>query len=262
MDVSQFDFDLPRDRIAVRPARPRDSARMLEVNDAALTDLSVMDLPRLLRANDVLVFNDTSVLPARLKGRRVADRGTASVEITLNRAEQPGRWSAFARPAKRLQVGDRVQFDGVSAEVVERREAGEVLFTFAGADAALFAALEAAGEIPLPPYMGRDADEADRTDYQTMFARVPGAVAAPTAALHFTPRLLDALEAAGVRRTFVTLHVGAGTFLPVTADSTEAHHMHKEWGEVPEAAADAINAARRAGGRVVAVGTTALRMVE
>lgn len=262
MDVSQFDFDLPRDRIAVRPAQPRDSARMLEVTDVDLHDLSVMDLPRRLRAGDLLVFNDTKVLPARLQGRREAERGTAGVEVTLNRAERPGAWSAFARPAKRLRVGDRLQFDGVAAEVTERRDGGEALLVFAGGDDALFAALERAGKIPLPPYMGRDADEADRSDYQTIFARVPGAVAAPTAALHFTQRLLDALDAAGVRRTFVTLHVGAGTFLPVTTDTTEAHHMHKEWGDVPAAAADAINATRRAGGRIVAVGTTALRMVE
>ena len=262
MDVSQFDFDLPRERIATRPARPRDTARMLEVTSDTWRDLSVSDLPRCLRAGDLLVFNDTKVLPARLEGRREAERGTASVEITLNRAEQPGIWSAFAKPAKRLRVGDRVRFAELEAEVLERRTAGEVVFRFAGGDTALFASLERAGEIPLPPYMGRKADEADRIDYQTMFARAPGAVAAPTAALHFTPRLLDALAGADVGRTFVTLHVGAGTFLPVTADNTDAPHMHKEWGEVPAVTADAINATRGAGGRVVAVGTTALRMIE
>ncbi len=262
MDVSQFDFDLPRESIATRPARPRDTARMLEVTSNMWRDLSVSDLPRCLRAGDLLVFNDTKVLPARLEGRREAERGTASVEITLNRAEQPGIWSAFAKPAKRLRVGDRVRFAELEAEVLERRAAGEIVFRFTGDDTALFATLERAGEIPLPPYMGRKADEADRIDYQTVFARAPGAVAAPTAALHFTPRLLEALAGAGVGRTFVTLHVGAGTFLPVMADNTDAHHMHKEWGEVPAVTADAINATRGAGGRVVAVGTTALRMIE
>ena len=262
MYVSAFDFDLPRDRIAVRPARPRDAARMLEIDRQQLRDLTVMDLPARLRRGDLLVFNDTKVLPARLSGTRSAARGTAAVEVTLNRAEQSGQWSALARPAKRLRPGDTLQFGDLVAEVVERRDGGEVLLAVMGGDVALFAALERVGEIPLPPYMGRAADDADRGDYQTVFARVPGAVAAPTAALHFTPRLLDALAAAGIRHTFVTLHVGAGTFLPVTADTTEGHRMHKEWGEVPASAAEAINAARAGAGRVVAVGTTALRMLE
>jgi S-adenosylmethionine:tRNA ribosyltransferase-isomerase len=262
MDVAAFDFDLPRARIAQRPARPRDAARLLEVRPAAIADRHVSDLPACLRAGDLLVFNDTKVLPARLSGTRRAQRGTSTVEITLNRPLGEMRWSALARPAKRLQESDIIDFDGLEARVVERRDGGEVVLAFATDEAALFAALETCGAMPLPPYLGRAADAADRDDYQTMFARVRGAYAAPTAALHFTPRLMQALAAAGIERTFVTLHVGAGTFLPVTASDTVQHRMHPEWGEVPQACVDAVRAARARGGRVVAVGTTALRLLE
>ena len=270
MDVSTFDFDLPRTLIAQRPARPRDAARLLEVRPDALVDRRVTELAECLRPGDLLVFNDTRVLPARLTGTRAApsvapearnQRTTASIEVTLNRALGGGQWSVLARPAKRLRPGDVVTFDDLRAEVVDRHE-GEVILAFAGGDTALFAAVERIGAMPLPPYMGRDADAADRDDYQTMFARVRGAVAAPTAALHFTPRVIAALESAGIARTFVTLHVGAGTFLPVTATDTDQHHMHPEWGEVPPSCVAAVRATRDRGGRVVAVGTTALRLLE
>jgi len=274
VDVSAFDFDLPRERIAQRPARPRDAARLLEVRPSALVDRRVADLPECLRAGDLLVFNDTRVLPARLRGKRAAERGTAMVEVTLSRAESDERWSALARPAKRLQAGDVINFVApephprgvrertLRATVVERRGAGELVLAFACGTTALLEAIEGIGTMPLPPYLGRDADAADQDDYQTMFARVRGAVAAPTAALHFTPRLMQALAAQGVVHTFVTLHVGAGTFLPVTAADTADHRMHHEWGEVPAGCVAAVRAARARGGRVVAVGTTALRLLE
>ena len=282
MDVSQFDFDLPRERIAQRPARPRDSARLLEVRADSLADRRIPDLASCLRPGDLLVFNDTRVLPARLTGTRTSpsvapearnQRTTATIEVTLNRALGGGQWSVLARPAKRLRPGDTVTFvapeararvsrdDSLRAEVIDRHE-GEVILAFAGGDTALFAAVERIGTMPLPPYMGRDADAADRDDYQTMFAHVRGAVAAPTAALHFTPRVIAALDSAGIARTFVTLHIGAGTFLPVTAPDTDQHRMHPEWGEVPVACVDAVRATRQRGGRVVAVGTTALRLLE
>ena len=262
MDVSRFDFDLPRASIALRPARPRDAARMLEVEQGALTDLGILQLPSRLRRGDIVVFNDTRVIPARLEMTRAAARGTAKVEITFNRAQGPGLWNVFARPAKRLKPGDTVAAEGLSATVVRRGEGGEVLIDVSVGKDVLFAVLDRAGQVPLPPYMARDPDEADRVDYQTMFASVPGAVAAPTAALHFTPRLLDALDAAGIVSTFVTLHVGAGTFLPVTAEDTDTHRMHPEWGEVSENAAEAVAAARARGGNVVAIGTTVLRLLE
>ncbi len=262
MDVAQFDFDLPRSSIAQRPARPRDAARMLDVLPDHVLDLGVRDLPSRLQAGDLLVFNDTKVIPARIEGVRSAARGTAKVEVTLNRPLGDGRWSAFARPAKRLRAGDGVDFGSLRAEVVERGAGGEVTLAFAGSEASLFAALEQTGSMPLPPYMSRDADADDRSDYQTMFARAPGAVAAPTAALHFTPRLMAALAECGVAHTFVTLHVGAGTFLPVTASDTAAHRMHPEWGEASELTVEAVTATRQRRGRVVAVGTTALRVLE
>ncbi len=261
MDVTQFDFDLPRERIAQRPARPRDAARMLVVTPERLVDAEVMDLPSQLHPGDLLVFNDTKVIPARLTGTRSAARGTAKIEVTLNRPVSAGFWSAFARPAKRLQSGDTIDFGALRGRVEGRGEGGEVVLAF-DSDQELFAALERVGTMPLPPYMSRDADVDDRTDYQTMFARTPGAVAAPTAALHFTPRLMAALAERGVRHAFVTLHVGAGTFLPVTAEDTGAHRMHPEWGEAGEELVQAVADTRRSGGRVVAVGTTSLRVLE
>lgn len=262
MNVAEFDFDLPPDRIATRPAHPRDAARMLVVGEG-LADRTVADLPQQLRRGDLLVFNDTRVIPARLAGLRTAARGTAKVEITLNRPVGGNRWSVLARPAKRLKVGDALQFGaGLNATVAECADAGEVILEFAAGVADVIVAVERGGAMPLPPYMGRDADAADRTDYQTVYARDPGAVAAPTAGLHFTPQLLDALADAGVGRAFVTLHVGTGTFLPVKVEDTDDHVMHPERGEVSAATAAAINAARAAGGTIVAVGTTSLRLLE
>jgi S-adenosylmethionine:tRNA ribosyltransferase-isomerase len=262
MLTDEFDFDLPRDRIAQHPASPRDSARLLEVG-RTLHDRTVRDLPRLLRRGDVLVVNDTRVIPARLRGRR----GQATIELTLHRRRGAAEWRAFARPAKRLRPGDRIAFaDDFWAEVTARREGGEVELRFGGIDAD--AGLERYGIMPLPPYIDRAGsdsaagDSADRTDYQTMFASVAGAVAAPTAGLHFTPSLIESLRAAGVEIVTLTLHVGAGTFLPVKAERIEDHHMHSEWGTISGAAADAINAARAAGGRVIATGSTSLRLLE
>lgn len=254
-----FDFELPPDRIAQAPARPRDSARMLEVG-AELADLVVRDLPSLLRSGDVLVVNDTRVIPARLRGRR----GGARVEVTLHKAEADGNWRAFARPARRLAANDVIVFaEGFEARVVSRGEGGEVELAFDRPEG-LFAALDRHGEMPLPPYISRPdgATGEDDGDYQTVYAVRRGAVAAPTAGLHFTDALLEAVRAAGVRVATVTLHVGAGTFLPVRADRVADHRMHSEWGEVGRDAAAAINAARGDGGRVISVGTTSLRLLE
>jgi S-adenosylmethionine:tRNA ribosyltransferase-isomerase len=265
MKTSLFDFHLPPGLIAQEPARPRDAARMLVVDGARLEDRGVRDLPALLKPGDVLVVNDTRVLPSRLVGKR----GAAKIEATLHKRlgdRQGGveEWLAFAKPAKRLKPGDRVAFaDDLAAEVASR-EGGEVRLRFEQTGAAFARALVRHGRMPLPPYIRRPggATEADAQDYQTMFARRDGAVAAPTAALHFTPALVEAIRARGVGIARVTLHVGAGTFLPVTAEDTKDHRMHAEWGEVTQEAADAIGAARRAGGRVVAAGTTALRLLE
>jgi S-adenosylmethionine:tRNA ribosyltransferase-isomerase len=258
--VDLFDFDLPTDRIALRPASPRDSARLLLVEGSDISDRSVLDLPDLLRPGDVLLFNDTKVIPAQLDGRR----GEARVGVTLHKRDGPRSWWAFVRNAKRVRPGDRIDFEGdVSASAVERADDGSILVEFHG-DEPVELLLERAGRMPLPPYIAskRPADEADRDDYQTIFAREEGAVAAPTAALHFTKRLLDALDARGVVRETLTLHVGAGTFLPVKADDTSSHVMHSEWGRIDAATADRLNCARAAGGRLIAVGTTSLRLVE
>ena len=263
MKVDAFDFDLPTHFIARRPADPRDSARLMVVASDAIQDAQVRDLPGLLRPGDLLVCNDTRVLAARLRGTRAADRGTATVEIMLNRASAPDTWTAFARPAKRMALGDIIQLaGGLTATVRAKGEGGEVTVRFSLSGDALLTAIEAVGEVPLPPYMGRAADDADQADYQTMFADRPGAVAAPTAGLHFTSGLTARLAAAGVGIARVTLHVGAGTYQPVKADDTDDHVMHPEWGEVTAAAAATVNAAREAGGRIIAVGTTALRMLE
>ena len=260
MKVDLFDFELPRERIAAHPAKPRDAARLLVVRRNALEDRIVRELPDLLRPNDLLVVNDTKVIPARLTGKR----GDAQIEATLHKRVGPGRWAAFARPAKRLRAGDTVVFsDDLSATVAAKGEGGEVTLDFARDDAALLAALDAIGTMPLPPYIPRDAPEAaDRADYQTIFARAAGAVAAPTAGLHFTDRLLALLEARGIARTRVTLHVGAGTFLPVKFEDTKDHRMHAEWGQVSTDTVAAIDRARASGGRIVAVGTTSLRLLE
>ena len=261
MRVDLFDFELPPERIALRPARPRDAARMLVVEgERPFADRHVRDLPQLLRAGDVLVFNDTRVIPAQLEGRR----GDARIGATLHKRLDLRRWQAFIRNAKRLKPGDTVEFGrGVSALVEERHADGSFTLAFAG-DEPVEALLERAGTMPLPPYIAgkRATDEADRADYQTMFAREEGAVAAPTAALHFTPELVAALNAAGVKRETLTLHVGAGTFLPVKAEDTESHAMHAEWGRFDGATAARLNAARSAGRRLIAVGTTSLRLLE
>ena len=260
MRVAAFDFDLPRNLIAERPSEPRDAARLLEVSET-LGDRHFRDLPGLLKAGDVVVFNDTRVIPVRLTGRR----GQAKVEVTLHRDLGDGRWLAFARPARKLRPGDELRFgEDFAARMEGRGEGGEVTLAFDRAGAALAAALDEHGVMPLPPYIPRaaGADTRDRADYQTVYATRPGAVAAPTAGLHFTPELLDALDRAGIARVHLTLHVGAGTFLPVKVDDTDDHRMHAEHGQITDVAAESVNAARAAGGRVVAVGSTALRLLE
>ncbi|MBZ9882609.1 tRNA preQ1(34) S-adenosylmethionine ribosyltransferase-isomerase QueA [Mesorhizobium sp. CA10] len=274
MKVDLFDFDLPEDRIALRPAEPRDSARLLVVRPGAgFEDRTVRDLSALLKAGDVLVFNDTKVIPAQLKGIRLRGEAAAQVEATLHMRTGPDRWLAFMRPGKRIAAGDRIQFghDGNScflgrldATVLEKGEGGEALLRFDLSGAFLDEALHAVGHIPLPPYIAskREDDERDRADYQTIYAREEGAVAAPTAGLHFTPELFAALDAKGIERRFVTLHVGAGTFLPVKADDTTDHKMHAETGSVSPETAAALNAAKARGGRIICVGTTSLRLLE
>lgn len=260
MRVDLFDFDLPPERIALRPAVPRDAARMLALLGDETRDCVVTDLPRLLRAGDCLVFNDTCVIPAHLEGRR----GEARIGATLHKREGLRNWRAFIRNAKRLHEGDAIDFGkAVSAIASARGEDGSWLLTFAGEEP-VEVLLERAGTMPLPPYIAgkRAADERDARDYQTMFADEPGAVAAPTAALHFTPELLDALGKAGVAHEMLTLHVGAGTFLPVKADDTDDHRMHAEWGRIDAETAARLNAVRAGGGRLIAVGTTSLRLIE
>lgn len=261
MKVSAFDFELPAGRIAQRPIVPRDAARLLVVQPDRLDDRHVRDLPALLRAGDRLVYNDTRVIKARLRGRR----GDAAVEMTLHRRLDPATWRAFARPARKLRAGDFVVFaPGFTAEVRAKREGGEVTLTFDRGGPDLDGALDALGEMPLPPYIKRPpgGDPRDAADYQTIWADKAGAVAASTAGFHFTPELAASLERAGIERTALTLHVGAGTFLPVKVEDTKAHVMHAEQGELTAQAAAAINATRAAGGRIVAVGTTALRVLE
>ena len=260
MRVDLFDFELPQDRIALRPARPRDSARLLLVYGGDISDHRMLELPDLLRPGDVLVFNDTKVIPAQLEGRR----GEASIGATLHKREGPRDWQAFLRNAKRARVGETIDFgNGAAASVVKKGDDGSALLHFEG-DEPVELLLDRTGRMPLPPYIAskRAADAEDRADYQTMFAREEGAVAAPTAALHFTPRLLEALDEHGIGRETLTLHVGAGTFLPVKADDTSRHKMHAERGRIDAATAERLNSVRSAGGRLVAVGTTSLRLLE
>lgn len=261
MRVDLFDFDLPDRLIALRPAQPRESARLLVADGAdGIADRVVRDLPQALRPGDVLVFNDTRVIPAQLEGTR----GEARIGATLHKRIDLRRWQAFVRNGRRLRPGDRIDFPaGVTALAEERHADGSWTLAFAG-DEPVEVLLERAGRMPLPPYIAarRPADDADRSDYQTMFAEREGAVAAPTAALHFTPELMAALAAAGIGHETLTLHVGAGTFLPVKAEDTADHAMHAEWGRIDEATAARLNAARAAGGRVIAVGTTSLRLLE
>jgi S-adenosylmethionine:tRNA ribosyltransferase-isomerase len=275
MRLADFDFELPDSRIALRPAVPRDSARLLLVAPgAALADRRVRDLPDLLRPGDALVFNDTRVIPARLKGVRRRGEGVVAVEATLHKRLSPSRWTAFAKPGRRLGPGDRISFgetgdracllSAFDATVVGKGEGGEVTLAFDLAGPDLDFAIAASGAMPLPPYIAsrRAEDAQDLTDYQTIYAREDGSVAAPTAGLHFTPELMAALDARGVSRHFVTLHVGAGTFLPVKTEEVSEHRMHAEFGEVAPATAHALNEVRAKGGRIVAVGTTALRLLE
>lgn len=276
MRVDLFDFDLPPDRIALRPPEPRDAARLLVVRPHAarlIEDRVILHLPDLFRPGDVLVVNDTRVIPARLEGFRARGYAGAWIEATLHKREGAALWRAFARPAKRLKRGDIIRFraadgsddaESLEAEVVEKGEEGEIALAFALAGAELDKAIERIGRMPLPPYIAgkRPTDSRDAQDYQTVFAHSPGAVAAPTASLHFTPALVGALAARGVAIQKVTLHVGAGTFLPVKVDDTADHKMHSEWGEVTAATADALNHARATGGRIIAAGTTSLRLLE
>jgi S-adenosylmethionine:tRNA ribosyltransferase-isomerase len=258
-----FDFELPPERIALRPVRPRDAARMLVVRgNGPFEDAGVRDLPSLLSPQDVLVFNDTRVIPAQLDGRRAG--GEAKIGATLHKRIDLRRWQAFIRNAKRLRIGDDVIFGGsVRALAEDRLDDGSFVLRFAG-DEPVEVLLERAGRMPLPPYIAgkRPTDARDREDYQTMFAEKDGAVAAPTASLHFTPALIERIDAAEIARETLTLHVGAGTFLPVKADDTSDHQMHSEWGQISAETADRLNAARAKGGRLIAVGTTVLRLLE
>ena len=267
MRVDLFDFELPEALIALRPVVPRDASRMLVVcSGEQLYERKTGDLADLLRPGDALVFNDTRVIPAQLNGIRERDGSTAQIAVTLHMRLSGDSWAAFVKGAKKLKVADRVSFGGGAlwASVVEKGDAGEVTFKFDVGDDALDEALVNVGQVPLPPYIAskRAIDGRDDTDYQTIYADEKGAVAAPTAGLHFTPELFEKLEARGVSKHFVTLHVGAGTFLPVKVDDTKDHKMHSEWGVVSAETADALNAVRSNGGRIVSVGTTSLRLLE
>jgi S-adenosylmethionine:tRNA ribosyltransferase-isomerase len=262
--VSDLAFELPDELIALRPARPRDAARLLVVGNA-LEDRHVSDLPSLLRRGDVLVFNDTKVIPAALEGVRTGRLGTTpKISVLLHQRLDDRTWKAFARPAKKLMAGDAVQFGTLSADVIVKGEEGEVTLRFAIAGADLDAALALEGKVPLPPYIEskRKQDGHDREDYQTLFAARPGAVAAPTASLHFTDNLMKSLQASGIEQETVTLHVGAGTFLPIKTDDTESHKMHSEWGEVSQASSLRLLRAKSERRRIIPVGTTALRLLE
>ncbi|WP_312944657.1 tRNA preQ1(34) S-adenosylmethionine ribosyltransferase-isomerase QueA [Agrobacterium sp.] len=285
MRVDLFDFDLPDENIALRPANPRHSARLLVVDPntgavaTELSDHSVIDLPTFLKPGDALVFNDTRVIPAQLEGVRLREGAPETpVSATLHMRVGASRWKAFAKPGKRIKAGDRIRFGtGASgghgeacligtldATVEEKGEEGEITLLFDFSGPALDEAIASVGHIPLPPYIAakRPEDEQDQTDYQTIYAREKGAVAAPTAGLHFTPELFEALDKAGIERHFVTLHVGAGTFLPVKADDTNDHRMHHEVGYVSEETAAKLNAVKARGGRIICVGTTSLRLIE
>ncbi len=273
MRVSDFDFDLPADRIALRPSRPRDAARLLVVAPEQLSDRSVRDLPDLLKAGDVLVFNDTKVIPAALSGRRIGRGVEPGIDVLLHQRLDAARWLAFAKPGKRLKAGDRIRFGSegrvcllgaLEATVEKKGEGGEITLAFDFSGPVLDEAIATLGDMPLPPYIAgkRASDEEDRKDYQTIYGREEGAVAAPTAGLHFTEALLSALDKRGVAHEFVTLHVGAGTFLPVKAEDTRDHKMHAEWGTVSAETAARLNDVRAKGGRIVSVGTTSLRLLE
>ncbi|WP_182418925.1 tRNA preQ1(34) S-adenosylmethionine ribosyltransferase-isomerase QueA [Bartonella sp. HY038] len=269
MNVDLFDFELPESHIALRPLVPREAAKLLVVDESHIpSDFHIGDLPQLLRAGDALVFNDTKVIPARLEGTRTRGEAVAHIGATLHMRMSPNSWKAFVRPAKRLNEGEIIVFSKadqrLEAQVSEKGEAGEMLLTFDKSGAELDSAIAFIGHMPLPPYIAarRGEDAQDTKDYQTVFAREEGAVAAPTAGLHFTNSLLDSLKEKGLEQHFVTLHVGAGTFLPVKVDDTIDHKMHSEIGHISQEVADHLNAVRARGGRIVAVGTTALRLLE
>ena len=274
MRVSDFDFELPPERIALRPTNPRDSSKLLVVRPDGLEERIFRDLPLFLRKGDVLVFNDTRVIPAALSGHRIGRGGTTPrIEALLHMRLDGHRWKAFAKPGKKLQPGDRVRFGNegkacllgnLDATVEEKGEAGEITLAFDFSGPVLDEAIAAVGEMPLPPYIAgkRPTDDRDRLDYQTVYAERDGAVAAPTAGLHFTDEVMESLQEAGISTEFVTLHVGAGTFLPVKAEDTVDHKMHAEWGEVTAETIARLKAARANGGRIVAVGTTSLRLLE
>jgi S-adenosylmethionine:tRNA ribosyltransferase-isomerase len=271
MKVVDFDFELPEALIALRPAEPRDSARLLHVQPARaqpFDDLSVRNLPALLRRGDALVFNDTRVIPARLRAVRIRNDAKANIEAMLHLRVDASRWRAFLRPGKKAATGETLEIAGrdfvLRAVVEAKHETGDVTLAFDRAGTELDAAVATCGEIPLPPYIEgkRAVDDRDLSDYQTAYARAPGAVAAPTAGLHFTPDLLQQLHDAGIAQHFLTLHVGAGTFLPVKAEDTRDHVMHAEWGQVTDETAAALNATRESGGRIIAVGTTSMRLLE
>jgi S-adenosylmethionine:tRNA ribosyltransferase-isomerase len=260
MRVDLFDFDLPQERIALRPVVPRDAARMLHVHGDQMSDHNVRDLPRLLTPGDCLVFNDTRVIPAQLDGVR----GEARIGVTLHKRYDLRSWYCFVRNAKRLKNGDIIRFAAdVEGEVLARQDDGSLHIAFLG-DEPVEVLLERAGTVPLPPYIAskRAIDDRDRQDYQTMFAQKEGAVAAPTASLHFTPDLMDSLAQAGIGHETLTLHVGAGTFMPVKVDDTDDHAMHSEWGRIDDETAARLNAVRAKGGRIIPVGTTSLRLLE
>lgn len=275
MQVDLFDFDLPEKQIALRPAVPRESARLLHVmKNGNLEDLHVADLPSLFKKGDALVFNDTKVIKAQLQGERHRDGATAHIGATLHQRVAPDQWKAFVRPAKRLKVGETVIFFGkdtklpidnvLQAVVRAKSENGEVLLQFDKAGAELDREIALIGHMPLPPYIAlkRGEDKRDETDYQTVYAREEGAVAAPTAGLHFTKELMQQIRERGVEEHFLTLHVGAGTFLPVKVEDTKDHKMHSEFGHIDQQTADALMAVKRRGNRVIAVGTTAMRLLE
>lgn len=274
MRVSDFDFELPDERIALRPVSPRDAAKLLVVRPDKLEDRIFRELPALLRPGDVLVFNKTKVIPAALTGNRIG-RGDATprIEALLHQRLDGSRWKAFAKPGKRLAVGDKIRFGAegrvcllgvLDATVEEKGEGGEITLAFDFHGPILDEAIAALGDMPLPPYIAgkRERDERDRADYQTIYAEEEGAVAAPTAGLHFTPGLMKSLQDSGIKEEFVTLHVGAGTFLPVKAEDTAEHKMHSEWGEVPADVVDRLKEAKAKGGRVIPIGTTSLRLLE
>jgi S-adenosylmethionine:tRNA ribosyltransferase-isomerase len=264
MHISLFDFSLPDENIALRPAEPRDSARMLVVKGGECRDASVLDLPSFLKPGDALVFNNTKVIPARLSGIRKREGVEAKIEILLHKRKDAQKWQVLAKPAKKLKVQDVITFNGLEAVVESKSENGFVTLSFVISGPDLDAAIMRLGDMPLPPYIAsrRPADTRDQSDYQTVYAQHDGAVAAPTAGLHFTERLFKKLDERGISRHFITLHVGAGTFLPVKVEDTRDHVMHLETGHVDAETAFALNMVRQKGGRIVAVGTTSLRLLE